>query len=134
MKRMAVAALGSFVAVLLVGATSAFATIDGFTIDRNAELTLNETVVILTGLVQCTANDSVGIFASVTQIQGRGLAAGSGNTLIVCTGGVDEWKVIATVVPVDSFKSGPATATVSAFDNTDGDSQIVRTRDRKSVV
>jgi len=128
MRRMVGAALCSLLAVLLLGGTTAFASVDGLTVDRTVELTLENTVVIVTGLVQCTAGDDMHISASVLQVQGRGLVSAFGSTTLTCSGSADVWTILVTAIPVDSFKSGPAEAAVTAFDNTDGDFQSVRTR------
>jgi hypothetical protein len=112
------------VTIAAVGiATQALADISALTIDRQADLLMDGTVVHVTGLAQCTAGESASLSVSIVQSQGRLLNTGTGFTTFDCDGTVQAWEVLVSAV-AGSYQNGPATAIVSMSSSGEDDTDF----------
>jgi hypothetical protein len=102
--------------------TGASAAVTTFSVNPDATIQAGGSAVVVTGLVQCTAGDSIDIGAIVLQSKGQLIGDGSGDTgVLTCTGGLQSWSV-AVPAQIGSFKPGQASSLDEAFDLTDGTS------------
>jgi len=101
--------------VALVGvfiAPTVFARVVGNTIDSVAIVADEGRHLIVTGPIGCTENERAYVRVTVTQ-RSTGAVA-EGRTLIVCTGGTQQWEVHAATQGKETFQEGPATAAAIA--------------------
>src|SRR4029453_13238170 len=112
------------VTIAAVGiATQALADISALTIDRQADLLMDGTVVHVTGLAQGTGGEAAGLSVSIVQSQGRLLNTGTGFTTFDCDGTVQAWEVLVSAV-AGSYQNGPATAIVSMSSSGEDDTDF----------
>jgi hypothetical protein len=105
---------------MVASAASASATVTTFSVNDRATIELDGSAIVITGLVQCTAGDTVDVASSVFQSKGQLITLGFGDTgSITCTGGLQPWT-LAVSASVGSYRPGQASSTSNAFDSTDG--------------
>ena len=110
------------VVLILVSAlasVTAFARIMQNTIDPVASMADTGRRLVLTGPIQCEAGQKADLRVTVTQ-RSTGAVA-EGYSLVVCTGGVQQWEISATTRGRKTFDPGPAVATALAGTSAHGD-------------
>jgi hypothetical protein len=110
---------GIAAASLVAGSTSASAAITSFSVNEQATIQQDGSVVVVTGFIQCTNGDSAVVDVSVLQAKGQIITDGFGDTTVACTGSLQAWS-IPVPATIGSFKNGWASSVTSAFDTTDG--------------
>lgn len=91
--------------------------ISGLTFNPTAQLSLGNTDATMTGLVTCAPTDaSLSIFAQIVQGQGSRFTSGFGFTNVTCPvgGGTTSWTDVVSTSQGQTFKTGQASAFVSA--------------------
>jgi formylmethanofuran dehydrogenase subunit E len=117
--RILVAALiGS--AAMVAGTSSASAAITSLSVNDRASVQLDGAVAVVTGFVQCTAGDTVDVSTTVIQGKGQLFIEGFGDSgAITCTGSLQAWTIVASLVIGSAYKHGQASSLTQAFDSTD---------------
>ena len=96
----------------LMAAPVAFAKVVFNTIDASALVTDDGRHLVVTGPISCTAGERAYFHVTLTQRTTGALA--EGQTVVLCTGDVQQWVVDVTAQGREPFLAGPATAVASA--------------------
>ncbi|MEO6408327.1 MAG: hypothetical protein ABIO45_06185 [Burkholderiaceae bacterium] len=97
---------------VLFAAASAVAKISLNTIDAGAVMSDDGRHLVVTGPIACTAGERAHQRVIVTQRATGALA--EGQTLVVCTGHLQQWEIHAAIQGRQTFQLGSATAVAAA--------------------
>jgi hypothetical protein len=128
-KRLTVALLGATaVLALQFGSGPARADILSFGIGTRAELSVNNTVATLSGTVACNDfGQNATVTVEILQPSGRSLRIGlSAGNLATCSAGPEFWEAPVLLASGQTWKNGPADATVIITTPNDAVQQRVR--------